>query len=45
LLRDCPIDHPCMTRVSSARVSQVAKELLCCSTPRPQQESSPASPA
>jgi heptosyltransferase-2 len=45
LLRDCPIDHCCMTRVSSARVSQVAQELLCCSTPRPQQESSPASPA
>jgi heptosyltransferase-2 len=27
LLRDCPIDHRCMTRVSSARVTAVAREL------------------
>jgi len=28
LLRECPIDHRCMTRVSSARVAGVALELL-----------------
>jgi heptosyltransferase II len=28
LLRECPIDHRCMTRVSSARVAEVALELL-----------------
>ena len=28
LLRECPIDHRCMTRVSSERVSAVALELL-----------------
>jgi len=28
LLRECPIDHRCMTRVPSARVAQVALELL-----------------
>ncbi len=28
LLRECPIDHRCMTRVSAARVSQAASELL-----------------
>jgi heptosyltransferase-2 len=28
LLRECPIDHRCMTRVSADRVAQVAAELL-----------------
>lgn len=28
LLRECPIDHRCMTRVSSARVAETALELL-----------------
>jgi heptosyltransferase-2 len=28
LLRECPIDHRCMTRVPSAQVTQVALELL-----------------
>lgn len=28
LLRECPIDHRCMTRVPSARVAEVALELL-----------------
>ena len=28
LLRECPIDHRCMTRVSAARVSGVALELI-----------------
>ncbi len=28
LLRECPIDHRCMTRVSAARVSSVALELI-----------------
>jgi heptosyltransferase-2 len=28
LLRECPIDHRCMTRVSSRRVAMVAQELL-----------------
>ena len=28
LLRECPIDHRCMTRVSSAQVARVARELL-----------------
>ena len=28
LLRDCPIDHRCMTRVTSERVAAVALELL-----------------
>jgi heptosyltransferase II len=28
LLRECPIDHRCMTRVSAARVADVALELL-----------------
>ena len=28
LLRECPIDHHCMTRVTSARVAGVARELL-----------------
>jgi len=28
LLRECPIDHRCMTRVPSARVAQAAHELL-----------------
>jgi heptosyltransferase-2 len=28
LLRECPIDHRCMTRVSAQRVTQVATELL-----------------
>jgi|SRR5579871_511361 len=28
LLRECPIDHRCMTRVSAARVAQAARELL-----------------
>ena len=28
LLRECPIDHRCMTRVSSERVARVARELL-----------------
>lgn len=28
LLRECPIDHRCMTRVSSARVAEAALELL-----------------
>ena len=28
LLRECPIDHRCMTRVSSERVALVARELL-----------------
>lgn len=28
LLRECPIDHRCMTRVSAARVSAVAMELI-----------------
>ncbi|HEY1495380.1 MAG TPA: lipopolysaccharide heptosyltransferase II [Candidatus Solibacter sp.] len=28
LLRECPIDHRCMTRVTSARVAQVARDLL-----------------
>ena len=27
LLRECPIDHRCMTRVSAAQVAQAAKEL------------------
>jgi heptosyltransferase-2 len=28
LLRECPIDHRCMTRVTSARVVETARELL-----------------
>jgi len=28
MLRDCPIDHRCMTRVSAARVRETALELL-----------------
>ena len=28
LLRECPIDHRCMTRVSAARVAQTALELI-----------------
>ena len=28
LLRECPIDHRCMTRVTSARVALVARDLL-----------------
>src|SRR5437016_5683883 len=28
LLRECPIDHRCMTRVSAERVASVALELL-----------------
>jgi heptosyltransferase-2 len=28
LLRECPIDHPCMTRVTSERVARVALELV-----------------
>ena len=28
LKRECPIDHRCMTRVSAARVAEVALELL-----------------
>lgn len=28
LLRECPIDHRCMTRVTSERVAQAARELL-----------------
>jgi heptosyltransferase II len=28
LLRECPIDHRCMTRVSSEKVAQTARELL-----------------
>src|SRR5690242_16755925 len=28
LLRECPIDHRCMTRVSAARVAEVALDLL-----------------
>jgi heptosyltransferase-2 len=30
LRRECPIDHRCMTRVSSARVAEAALELLKC---------------
>lgn len=30
LLRECPIDHRCMTRVSAERVAEVALELLRC---------------
>jgi heptosyltransferase-2 len=33
LLRECPIDHRCMTRVSAARVAETALELLEESTP------------
>jgi heptosyltransferase-2 len=28
LKRECPIDHRCMTRVSSARVAEIALDLL-----------------
>jgi heptosyltransferase-2 len=28
LLRECPIDHRCMTRVSAEQVTQAASELL-----------------
>jgi heptosyltransferase-2 len=28
MLRECPIDHPCMTRVSAERVTAEALELL-----------------
>jgi heptosyltransferase-2 len=28
LLRECPIDHRCMTRVSSEKVADAARELL-----------------
>jgi heptosyltransferase-2 len=28
LLRECPIDHRCMERVSAARVAQTALDLL-----------------
>jgi heptosyltransferase-2 len=28
LLRECPIDHRCMTRVTASRVAEVAHELL-----------------
>ena len=28
LLRECPIDHRCMTRVTTSRVAEVAHELL-----------------
>ena len=28
LLRECPIDHRCMTRVSADRVADKARELL-----------------
>jgi heptosyltransferase II len=34
LLRECPIDHRCMTRVSSERVALVARELLEVAEPR-----------
>jgi heptosyltransferase-2 len=33
LLRECPIDHRCMTRVSAARVTEAALQLLEESTP------------
>jgi heptosyltransferase-2 len=29
MLRDCPIDHRCMTRISAAEVFERAKNLLC----------------
>jgi heptosyltransferase-2 len=32
LLRDCPIDHRCMTRVTAARVTAAATELLASQT-------------
>jgi len=35
LLRECPIDHRCMTRVTSQRVARVALELLEESAPAP----------
>jgi heptosyltransferase-2 len=28
MLRDCPIDHRCMTRVSAETVANAARELL-----------------
>ncbi len=28
LLRECPIDHRCMTRVTPERVAEVARELM-----------------
>jgi hypothetical protein len=28
MLRDCPTDHRCMTRISAEHVAQVALELL-----------------
>jgi heptosyltransferase-2 len=28
LLRECPIDHRCMTRISAGRVAETALELL-----------------
>jgi heptosyltransferase-2 len=35
LLRECPIDHRCMTRVTPARVIETAKELLSITEPSP----------
>jgi heptosyltransferase-2 len=35
MLRDCPIDHRCMTRVSAARVAETALTLLSAAPPAP----------
>lgn len=34
LLRECPIDHRCMTRISAGRVASIAEELLDKTEPR-----------
>jgi heptosyltransferase-2 len=39
LLRECPIDHRCMTRVSAARVGAAAMELLSSQTWTPEARS------